>query len=1013
MFLGVLWSAGSLCANDAIGPDWKAVEPLLAAKCYSCHGGEKTKGEIDLKALAADPKVEEQFELWDRVMETVESGDMPPPKAKPLADGEDVAIMDWVNGALDHLAAANSGDPGPVTMRRLTNSEYDRSIRDLTGHSYGLSAEFQTDGGGGEGFSNTGDVLFLSPSAIDKYFSAARQLADHASILPGTGINFHETRFGLRGAEQLKAQAQQALYVWYQETAASHLPKDSDDKREAEYLVACWKHLHQKTPLAQLAKQSGLTLSFLQNWWNLVNSTVPKSRFLDLTRVAWRELPAPDPAAPGGVPESVLARSQVIQSDLRSWNDPKRPGNGVQRRQQDADGIRAYPMTAEVKGQRQVFLCVGDLGDGNKGDIALIKKLDVKLAKGGVNYLDWLNKQLEEGRKQLSSTPPPAKPDEVKKRIAELETVKALFGKHPIPGRKIDPHFLAIAAPKVVTLPLPENAVSIRAETWLDMENPEVDQATIQWTMTTGKPRDVTTIMPGVLTIWKLKTDIKNRTMADFGVMRQAFPDMFERLLEEVAGNLGRSKPGITVYYFSDEQLAQIITPKQRNDLAAMKKDWKYVSPAKLPPGLVKEYDQALVDHLLQFTTKTWRRPLDVEEKTALTVLYEDGITKGLDRESAAREVVVRVLVSPHFLFKAETLPLERTSMTGDALPLSSWELASRLSYFLWSSLPDWELRKVAADSTLLKPEVLAAQVQRMLKDPRSSALAEEFAGQWLKFNGFEEHTGIDHKKYPEMNSAIQSDMYQEAIEFFTHLFREDRPVMSIVTGESTFLNERLAAFYGIPGVTGNEFREVKVREHHRGGLLGMGAILTETSRPNRTSPVLRGQYLYDVVLGFSSPPPPPNVPKLKETSLKPASLREALLQHREDKACAVCHDRIDPLGFALEAFDPLGRFRTTDESGEKIDNTGSLRDGTLLDGFEGIRQYLMANDRRFTGNFSRKLLGYALGRQVLPTDKELIAAMQNRLSKENGKVSAAILEIVQSPQFLKRRNDPVVAALP
>ena len=165
-----------------------------------------------------------------------------------------------------------------------------------------------------------------------------------------------------------------------------------------------------------------------------------------------------------------------------------------------------------------------------------------------------------------------------------------------------------------------------------------------------------------------------------------------------------------------------------------------------------------------------------------------------------------------------------------------------------------------------------------------------------------------------------------------------------------------------------------------------MGAILTGTSRPNRTSPVLRGNYLYDVVLGFSSPPPPPNVPELKETSLKPASLREALLQHREDQACAVCHDRIDPLGFALEAFDPLGRFRTTDESGEKIDNTG---------------------------NFSRKLLGYALGRQVLPTDKELIAAMQNRLSKENGKVSAAILEIVQSPQFLKRRNDPVVAALP
>jgi hypothetical protein len=205
----------------------------------------------------------------------------------------------------------------------------------------------------------------------------------------------------------------------------------------------------------------------------------------------------------------------------------------------------------------------------------------------------------------------------------------------------------------------------------------------------------------------------------------------------------------------------------------------------------------------------------------------------------------------------------------------------------------------------------------------------------------------------------------------------------------------------------------VKVREHHRGGLLGMGAMLTETSRPNRTSPVLRGNYLYGVVLGYSAPPPPPNVPELKETSLKPASLREALIQHREDQACAVCHDRIDPLGFALEAFDPLGRFRASDESGEAIDDDGALRDGTILDGVEGLRRYLAANDPKFTENFCRKLLGYALGRQVLPSDKELISSMQNALSKANGKVSAAVVEIVQSRQFLNRRNEPVVASLP
>lgn len=997
---GFVVAASSLSA----APDWKTVEPMLSAKCYSCHGGEKTRGDVDLKQFAADPKLAVEFEIWAKVKDSIENGDMPPKKAKPLTDAEGSAITGWIGSSLDALAESNAGDPGPVTMRRLTNAEYDNTIRDLTGRDYGLAKEFQTDGGGGEGFTNTGDVLFMSPAAIDKYFAAARKLADNATIMPGTGIVFHPNRIGLRGPEQVKAQAEQGLYVWYQQKAAPHLPKDFDPMREGDYMHACWKHKNQNVPLEQLAKDMKLSIHFLNNWWKLVNSTEPKSRYLDLVRVGWRELPADEKIA--------HERIKDIEAGLLSWNNPKKPGSGVQRRQQDSDGIRPYPMQGDVKGKKQVFLCVGDLGDGNKGDIALINKIEVSVGKAKLDYFQWLNKTLDAKRKAAAANPPPPDLEAIKIRIAELEKIRAAFGKHPQQGRQIEPNVLALAAPVVFELPLPEDAHWINVNTRLDMQNPDVEAATLQWTIATDKPRDVTKIMPGVLTIWKRQTEAARKTMGDFGVMKQAFPDMFERRLEEVADNLYRNgRPGLGVYYFSDEQLGQLLGEKDRRQLEAMKKDYGYAAPRQLNPQQQKEFDGLVLGHLRNFAQRAWRRPLGEEEKKKLDALYFDGRNKELDRESAAREVVVRVLVSPNFLFKAETLP-QLAEVKGPDVPLSAHELASRLSYFLWASLPDWELRKTADDGSLLKPEVLAAQTQRMLRDPKANALAKEFAGQWLKFSGFDAQSTVDEKKFPQFTPEIRADMQREVVEFFTHLVRDDRNVTDVILGDYTFLNERLAAFYGVPDVKGGEFREVKAAQQQRGGLLGMGAVLTKTSRPHRTSPVLRGDYLYQVVLGFSSPPPPPNVPELKETT-KPSSLREALMQHRADQACSVCHDRIDPLGFALEGFDPIGRFRTTDETGGQIDDTGELKDGTKFQGLAGLRDYLKKNEGQFLTQFTRKLLGYALGRQTLPSDKKLLAQMQSSLKANGGKFSAAVLEIVKSRQFLNRRNESTVAANP
>ena len=428
--------------------------------------------------------------------------------------------------------------------------------------------------------------------------------------------------------------------------------------------------------------------------------------------------------------------------------------------------------------------------------------------------------------------------------------------------------------------------------------------------------------------------------------------------------------------------------------------DWRLVRNKDVNVQQGKEWDEAVKRHLADFTTRAWRRPLAPEETAQITKLYDDARSRELDRESAGREVLVRVLVSPKFLFK-----LEDAAQPGER-PLTVWELATRLSYFIWASAPDAALRAAAADGSLLKPEVLTRETKRLLRDPRANALAEEFAGQWLKFSGFEKNVNIDANKFPEFTPELKRDMARETAEFFAYLIREDRPVREIVGADYTFLNDRLATFYQIPGVQGGEFRKVNVEQFQRGGVLGMGSVLSKTSYPHRTSPVLRGNWLLVSVLGLPTPPPPNDVPKLDDSVTKATTLRARLEAHRLDKACASCHDKIDPLGFALEGFDAIGRVRKTDEAGLAIDDSGQMKNSEPFRGIEGLRKFLGTHDTAITNNFCRKLIGYALGRSLLPTDKPLAETMRTELAKNDGRISAAVLAVVQSRQFLNRRND-------
>jgi hypothetical protein len=361
------------------------------------------------------------------------------------------------------------------------------------------------------------------------------------------------------------------------------------------------------------------------------------------------------------------------------------------------------------------------------------------------------------------------------------------------------------------------------------------------------------------------------------------------------------------------------------------------------------------------------------------------------------------MLVSPEFLFRIERDPANVAA--GAPYALGDRELASRLSFFLWSSIPDDELLSAAERGKLKDPAVLAQQVKRMLADPRSSALVTNFAGQWLYLRNMRTHAP-DPAAFPDFDDNLREAFQQETELFIEANLREDLSLIDLLTANFTFLNERLARHYGVPGIYGSHFRRVTFADNSRGGLLGQGSVLTVTSYPTRTSPVLRGKWLLENILGTPPPPPPPNVPALKDTgeSGKPASVRERMELHRKNPVCASCHARMDPLGFALDNFDGIGRWRTADEGDTPIDASGVMPDGTKFQGVAGLRAALVAHREEFAYTVAEKLLTYALGRGLEYYDMPAVRKIVKDASRDGYKFQALILGVVKSYPFQYRR---------
>ena len=399
---------------------------------------------------------------------------------------------------------------------------------------------------------------------------------------------------------------------------------------------------------------------------------------------------------------------------------------------------------------------------------------------------------------------------------------------------------------------------------------------------------------------------------------------------------------------------------------------------------------------------RAYRRPVTDPDLARLLPFYEQGRVEG-GFERGIQRVIERVLVSPEFLFRVERDPAGVAA--GTVYRVSDLELASRLSFFLWSSIPDDELLDTAIQGDLRDPAVLDRQVRRMLADRRSEALVTNFAEQWLFLRDIElkePDTGF----FPGFDENLRQAFRRETELFVDSILRDDRNVLELLTADHTFVNERLARHYGIPHVYGSHFRRVQLPDDTRRGLLGQGSILTLTSYATRTSPVLRGKWILENLLSAPPPPPPPNVPALKETTDdgRPRSMREAMEQHRANPVCASCHALMDPLGFALENFDAVGRWRTLSESGTPIDATGVLPDGTRFDGPAGLRAELVRSPGQFVTTLTDKLLTYALGRGVEHYDAPTVRAIVRDAARDDYRFSSIVVGIVNSTPFQKRK---------
>ena len=1038
------------------------VVPFVKQLCIDCHNGETSEGELNLTQYKSVAAMGQNFRQWEHVIGFMRKGEMPPKDSEQPTKQLRAEIIALLEKLMHQEARKRAGDPGVVLPRRLSNAEYNYTVRDLTGHDIRPADSFPVDPASGEGFNNTGEALTMSPALFKKYYAAAQFVADHAIMKP-SGFEF--AAYPVVTYADRKKFYEQAILDFYKQ----------HDVNYAVYLTELW-HFYNKNEdsisLEQWAKAARLSPRYMSRLDATLKAT-SDSFYLGRIARKWKTMVE-------GKPSRAEFRSiaAVIQQYSRLLCPRETPaivanaGNPpiyhIDRRSKTAAERSQYKPDL-VTNSQQISVAFRDL---NKRDklrlfIHVSNPFDDKHVTLVLSDLNLSPQQPNRYRANDKNRNIPFR--EVLQNRAPKQLQKLTFGMLP-DGQNVGENDLVISVPSaksIIELELPatfgdEKHIYLHAKATLHASTSEAGAAHIALSDQRLPDHDFITLESSLWSPPLIDTNhdlaksftescrtycatFPNRFLyvdgtrglsAGFHLIEGFFRDdqplcdmvldekqniELDRLWTELRFGTGIAEKMLRGFVFfersernfmkdpvfddikeEDPKLVEEETLTRFRDIYLKKsrindtgeklaKHPIYTFFESLRSGL-KEYDAYFEaarpiyrDQLVKLAFRAFRRELTPDETDKLTRFYDSVCDHPeFSVEQAVRASIIRLLVSPNFCYRLDVPP--QVDYIG---PIREFALASRLSYFLWSSMPDDEISQSIYAGTFSQGNTLRQQTHRMVRDDRVSAFALEFFGQWLGHRDFLTQESVNREVFKSFDDELKQAMFEEPTRLITHLIQNDLPITKLLNGDDTMVNERLAKHYGIKfDKNGPEWQMVSnTRDHGRSGVLGMAVFLTKNSQPERTSPVKRGFWVFHKLLGQHIPAPPPDVVALpaKETETGGKTIRELLKLHTEDEKCARCHVRFDPIGLSMEGFDPIGKLRKKDLAGRPIDDIVHLENDQQARGVAEFADYLESKRRdEFVKTLCRKLLGYALSRSLLLSDQPLLEKMETTLH-ENG----------------------------
>ena len=1062
--------------STAHGEDARTeVRRLVTQFCVDCHQTDHAEAGINLEAMLASNDFASDFRRWRRVALQLDQKLMPPESSdQHPTEGQRRQLLSGIQQKISAAEQQHVDEPGNVVMRRLTSAEYGYSILDLTGIEFDVERNFVSDAVGGAGFTNTGIVQFTQDSTLERYLEAARRVADHAVV--GTGpLQFFQdpgqTGFELSAINRILAIYRQHGF----RTSAGEGGEPFGLEKYPRAFLAAWKY-HYRTRLGNpdatmksLAANAGLDERFAEYIYQTLTADAPSFPSSEIAKT-WHRLPVPEDGKSTSL-KAVTEACHKLAELLRSWQF--RFGGNPDAKE-EAPILRADRFNVQ---QTLPFEMNINWPEGTR-TAHLVISIESANGEGSPQAaIVWKNPQVQfRDYAKVLADPEPLRDFLTSETIAQLK-----FGRQWFDGELQSTDFGTVGTkPLAFELPIPDGARSGRLLVTAELDGQHSEDSIVRCTIAqleeTDQGKSVSGLLAnpdspafsnwknGVLEFARLLPQMSQREPAPsdrdpvpppiddtynnaernfFHTRMKYFRDdefLYRNILnDETRRQLDQAWADLTGSFDFHDTWLQFLARKYGTELNGRRignldDEWIATFPdagRTYVKSLKEDFDNSQsmfaaaaaghVHDVVKFASKAWRRPLSEVEKTGLRKYYQSLRSDSeLDHRSAVCAVLARVLVSPKFLYRSERATLEQSVATNVVVPLSQSELASRLSFLIWSSVPDEELRRAAAAGELSTPTQLSGQVRRMLQDGKSRRFATEFFGQWFGFYRFHQFRGIDEKQFPEFSNSLQQSMYDEAVEFFDFIVRQDRPLGEILLADYAFVNQELAGHYGLTveqndsSESSSELRRVAaIGDSHRGGLLRLGAVLATTSAPRRTSPVKRGDWILRRVLGSHVPPPPADAGSIAadEVAGDGLSIRQRLIAHRRDASCNNCHARFDAFGFALENYDPIGRWRTHYRDNKPVETSGSLHDGRTISGVDELHQYLRSELPRFHETLAVRLIGYALGRQESVGDRPLIAQLKQQMHDGDGMVEL-MERIVSSRQFRYRQNSADATSL-